>query len=242
MSKKVKDFKVPSRRQPIWKPVRGLLSFFMFGKIKVINLSDEMPDKCIMVGNHAGKNGPVAYDKFLPIFHATWGAGQMLGNYKSRYNYLRNVLYIQKCGKSKFYATIKASFEAIFSPMIYKGIKILGTHTDMRFAKTLKNSAAVLNSNASVLIFPEDSSEGYFDELTRFFGGFVSLSEYYYKKSGEDLPVYPVYLHLKSKKLIIGKPKYVNELAKQGASRDEICEILKNEVNSLYKNYVLQNK
>lgn len=235
----IKQFKLPKRKQPVWKIMREIINSLLFGKFEIINLAGEIENACILVGNHAGKNGPVAYEKNLPNFHATWGAHEMLGSYIMRYKYLRNVLYIRKYKKGKFYATVKSLFEAIFSLMIYKGLKIIGTYPDTRMTQTLKHSANVLNSGTGILIFPEDSNSGYFDEPTKFFGGFSVLSEYYYNKTGKDLPVYPVYIHLKSKKLIIGNPKKVNELKQKGLSRDDICEVFRADVNNLYKEYVL---
>lgn len=232
------QFKSPKRKQPLWKIVRAVLSFFLFKKIEVINLAGNIPNKCIFIGNHAGKNGPVAYDKYLPVFHAKWGMYLMLGSYSERFHYLRDVLYIQKYGKSKFTATVKALFEALFSKFIYKGLKIIPSFPDARVAKTFSYSAEVLDNDMAVMVYPEDSNSGYHAEPVKFFSGFVGLSEHYYKKRGEDLPIYPTYLHLENRKLIIGKPMCINELKQQGLSRDEIAEKFRLEVVNLYKNYV----
>ena len=69
-------------------------------------MGEKFPEKCIIVANHNNKKGPLIYELNLPIFHVTWGAYQMLGSYKDRYLYLRNVLYIQKNGVGKIRATI----------------------------------------------------------------------------------------------------------------------------------------
>ena len=50
----------------------------------------------------------MVYEFSFPIKHATWGAYQMLGSYKMRFKYLRDVLYMQKNGLKKGKATFKA--------------------------------------------------------------------------------------------------------------------------------------
>ena len=240
MKRRVKkhEFNMPSKKQPIWRIFKPVLKLFGFTNYKVINLAGEIPKKCMFVGNHAGKSGPLGYEIYLPTFTVKWGAYGMLGSYKERYIYLRNVLYIQKLHKNKFYATLKSAFEAIFSPFIYRGIKVIPSFPDARVLKTFTHSVDVLDNDMAIMVYPEDSSSGYFDEPTKFLNGFVGLSEFYFKKRGEDLPVYPTYLHKKTKKLIIGKPLKVNELKSKGLTRSEIASVFLNEVNALYNTYI----
>ena len=236
MAEKEIVWKVPKRKQPVWRIVGKIFKLF-FNVKSVEFLGEKFPNKCIIVSNHNNKRGPMVYELNLPVFHASWGAYQMLGNYKSRYNYLRNVLYIQKNGVNKFKATIKASFEAIFSIFIYKGMKILPSYPDARLRKTIQHSMDVLDSGAAVSVYPEDSNQGYFDEMTHFFPGFVMLAEQYYKKTGEDLPIYPVYYGQKKKKIVVGNPLFVQDLKKEGLDRNQIAERFKDEVNELYRKY-----
>lgn len=239
MRKKNKfKFKTPKRKQPVYNFFRPILTRLVTKKIEVINLNDEIADKCIFVGNHEGKKGPLIYERYIPKFLCPWGAYQMLGGYVDRFKYLRNVLYIQKMGKGKFSSTIKACFEAIFSILIYRGIKVVPSFPDARLLKTLNYSTGVLDNDMAVMVYPEDSNNGYLTEPTKFFNGFVMLGEYYYKKRGEDVPVYPTYLSLKHRKLVIGKPLFINELKAQGLNKDEIAERFREAVVNLYREHV----
>ncbi len=235
---KIKIMK-PKRKQPVFKFFKAI--FRLFYKCNVLSIDGEVPEKSIIVANHSAKSGPMALEINYPVFNVKWGAYQMLGNYKSRFLYLRNVLYIQKCGKNKFVATLKSLFEALFSKMIYKGMKIFPTFQDGRLKDTIKASLDVLNQNMSIMVFPENSNSGYFDELIELFGGFVILAEQYYKKTGEDLPIIPVYYYKKTKQIIIGKRSYVQQLKAQGMDRDAVCEYFKNEINELYHKYILKD-
>ena len=108
---------------------------------------EQFPEKCILISNHNNKKGPMVFETNLPLFHVTWGAYQMLGSYKDRFHYLRDVLYMQKNGLSKFKATMKAWFEAIFSIYMYKGLKVLPSYPDARFRKTLHYSIQVFQGS-----------------------------------------------------------------------------------------------
>lgn len=224
---------LPKKKQRVWGFFRIFFKPF-FGVKKVELLGGELPKKCIIVSNHHNKRGPMVYELNMPIKHATWGAYQMLGSYKMRFRYLRDVLYIQKNGVNKFKATLKAAFEALFSIFIYRGMKIIPSFPDTRFRKTLSYSMQCLDAGMAVSMYPEDSGKGYFDEMTHFFSGFVMLAETYLKKTGEDLPVYPAYYGKRKKKIVVGAPMSVNELLSQGLTRDEVAEKFRLAVNGLY--------
>ena len=242
MAKKAEQaikWKLPKERQPVWKVIKFIFSpFFLVKNIEY--LGPAFPEKCIIVCNHNNKKGPVVYDFSLPIRHATWGAYQMLGSYNMRFKYLRDIFYMKKNRKSKWIATIKAGFEAVFSIYAYKGIKVIPSYPDTRFINTLHYSMQCLDSGMAVSMYPEDSDNGYLDEMTHFFPGFVMLSEQYYKKTGEDLPVFPIYYGRKKKKIVVGKPLYIQEYAEQGLKRNEIAEIFRLEVNKLYHEHFAQ--
>lgn len=233
--KKIK-WKLPKKHQPIWAIFKFILHPFFYVK-KVEFLGEKFPKKCIIVSNHNNKKGPVVYEFSLPTRHATWGAYPMLGSYSMRFHYLRDIFYMQKNGVKKFKATLRAGFESIFSIFAYKGIKVIPSYPDARFRKTLQYSIECLDNDIAVSVYPEDSDNGYFDEMTHFFPGFVMLAEMYYKKTGEDLPIFPAYYGRKKKKIVVGKPLFVQDLVKQGKSRDEIAEIFRLEVNKLYQEH-----
>lgn len=234
--KKQKEYKVPKRKQPVFKVFRKIFKHVY--KAKTESMIENLPDKAIIASIHAAKKGPMAIALNYPKFSAMWGHHSMLGNYIERYKYLRNVLYIQKMHKNKLIASIKPIYEAIFSKYAYKGMKIIGTYDDMRFVTTVRKSMMVLDDNASVIIFPEDSADGYFDEVRHAFPGFVMLASMYYQQTGEDVPVIPAYISNERERFIVGTPKYVHEMELAGMSKQEIADSIKDEINSLYRIYI----
>ncbi len=233
------NFKGFHKKQPIWNTFKIPMRL-LFKKPEIINLAGDLEQKSIVIANHSAKSGPPSLDMYYPIKTAKWGAHEMLGNFKSRKEYLRDILYIKKCGKKPgFINSLKSTIMAIFSPMVYKGMWMMPTYTDGRLALTIKNSIKVLESGSPVMVYPENSNNGYKDVLTQLFPGFVMLAMRYYKNKGEDLPVYPVYYSIKKRLMVIGKPLYVQDMVKEGLDRYQIADRYLEVLNGLYFEYVV---
>ena len=232
-----KDKNSINKRQPVWKCVSGVLRLFM-KKPKIISLSGNLPDKAIYVANHSAMFGPVIYNLYLPAKVAQWGAYPMLGNYRERYNYLRNVYFIQKRHKSKAAATILAGFEAFFSIFFYRGLRVLPSYNDSRFITTIRKSLKALEEKLGVIIYPEDSNEGYHEKLTGFFAGFVELAKCYRNRHHEDVPIYPVYYHAKKKLMVIGEPSKLTDYTDKGMNRQQIAASFCEQVNNLFERFI----
>ncbi len=238
---KNKKKKTKYSKQPVWRGFAGLLKIF-FKKPKITNLAGELPQKAIYVANHSAMAGPVIYNLYFPEPLSPWGAYPMLEGYKSRFKYLRDVYFVQKRGMNKAFASFLASFEACFSIWIYKGMKVIPSYPDGRMLKTLRLSLETLNNNRSVIIFPENSNEGYHETLKSFSAGFVTLAERYAKVYNEDIPIYPVYYHKGNNKMIIGKPHTLSEFKQQGLTRQQIADTFCDIVNGLFIDHGKANK
>lgn len=228
------EYQLPRKKQPVFSFVKKILKLFK-RKVRVINLGEELNENCLFLANHANKMGPLIYELYLPVYCVKWGAHEMLGTYRQRWHYLRDVLYIQKNGVGKFKATVKATFEAMFSKYFYRGIKVLPTYKDSRVRRTFDKSVEVLNNDSAVMIFPENSDNGYFDELKSFYAGFTFIADKYYKVNGKDVPIKAVYFHKKKRIIVVDKPVYYTELKKEFGGRDNIAEYMKDRVNQLYR-------
>ena len=121
------EYDPPKKRQPVFALFKLIIRPFV-RRPRVVALGEKLQDGCMYIANHANKMGPMIYSMFLPVYHVKWGASQMLGSYKERFYYLRDVLYIQKNGSGKAIASFRAFFEAFFSKYVYKGMKLLPTY------------------------------------------------------------------------------------------------------------------
>ena len=225
---------IPKEKQPVFSLVRRILQLF-FKRPRIIHFGEKIGEPAIVLCNHLAMKGPVINELYLPVPTIKWGAGEMLGDYKMRYQYLRNVFYMQKKHYGAVGATLLAAVCAAVSKYFYKGMNVIPTWHDGRLINTIRHSINVLKNGSSVLIFPENSDRGYHDVLTEFHAGFVTLAECYYQKTKRDIPIYPVYYHKKKNVMAIGQPLYVQELVKQGLKRAQIAEKFRNIVNGLHQ-------
>lgn len=135
---KDKQYKLKLKRGKCITALAGFLKLFK-RKPKIINLSDQpLADKAIYLSNHAGAHGAMIYEMYFPKRLTPWGAHEMCGNFRERWNYLYHVFYRQKLHWNKFSAFVVATLFAPISILLYRGVGLIGTYTDARFIETLK--------------------------------------------------------------------------------------------------------
>ena len=88
----------------------------------------------------------------------------------------------------------------------------------------------------SVIIFPEDSSEGYREIPEEFYRGFVVAAKVYPGKTGIDVPIYPLYYAPHLKKPFVGEPLYYGRRSEE-MSDNEMCVLFLERIRELAAKY-----
>jgi hypothetical protein len=212
---------------------KKILRFFL-RKPYILNLNEEISNQVMFISNHSAVSGPLMLSLFFPYAFIPWGTYEMTEGFKVRFKYLYVTLYQQKLKYPKPIAFFLACFFALLAKMLYKGAKLIPTYPDVRLMKTFRKSEKELvNLKRSLLIFPEDSEQGYHDIMENYHPGFIAFSLYFYKKHGIDLPIYPVYYSKKMNGIVIGKPLFIQSMRDQGLSRKEMTSICLTKTNDL---------
>lgn len=81
-------------------------------------------------------------------------------------------------------------------------------------------------------IFPEHA-EKHNNIVNEFQPGFVDVARMYHKKYGKDVPIVPVYIAPKLKKIYIGKALYADSAAPKDEERQRICNELMNAITQI---------
>jgi hypothetical protein len=184
--------------------VKNVIKIFK-KKHQIIGSKKSLPETAIFITNHEGASGPITLNIFFPKILVPWGAHQMMSNYISRWKYLYHVFYRKKLKYGKFISFILASIFGLVSKIIYNGVFLIATFPDWRVRKTIQESLEHLHHHNSIVVFPEDSSGGYLDEIEAFHSGFVYLAQQFFYKNGKHIPIIPLYYHRKKCQIIIGK-------------------------------------
>ena len=231
MSQENKNNLKPGERRVWFKCVKAILKIFI-KKPKFVFLGEEFKDQSLILSNHVGSTGPLTLEMHFPKPFRFWGTYEMNSSLKEVYKYLSEVYFHQKKHWNLFGAKLFSIIAAPVAWAFYRGLTLISTYRDHRFKNTLKESIKTLESNASLIVFPEDSSNGYFNTLTSFFSGFVTLAKYCHKK-GLDIPIYLTYLRKKERVYVVDKPIYYTELIEKGLDKYQIAELLRVRCNEL---------
>ena len=132
----------------------------------------------------------------------------------------------------KFFAYVKYFCNQFMEMEFYKGLDLISTYPDGRLLNTIKESIKVLENNKNLVIYPENSNNGYFKALEMFHPGISLFLEQCLKKN-INAKVYVSYLKKEERKYIIDKPIYIKELLDMHLSREELASYLCDKCNNL---------
>lgn len=224
----------PVKRGKGWFRFMKRLMLGRYKKPNFVYLGEEIGEGGIVLSNHEGTDAPMSLEIYLDRPIRFWGAWEMNSGLIKMYKYQTRVYYHEKKHWNLHLARLFCLLASPLTNLFYKGLNLISTYRDARFRKTLKESVEAIKEGYNIVIFPEDSANGYLEELESFYAGFAMLAEMC-KKQGIDVPVYVSYFRKKDLTYIVDKPVLYSELCKDGAAREEIAKRLVERCNELGK-------
>lgn len=224
--------KTHKRKKHLWfKALCGVVKIFK-GKNKFVFLGEQFSDQAIILSNHVGTNGPLSFELGSKQTFRCWGTYYMNGSLKELYKYQSYNFYHLKKGWNLHAARLLCLLAAPLTYLFYRGLNLISTYPDTRLRYTFKESLETLQEHQSIVIFPENSENGYLEELEGFLGGFIAFADYALKQ-GIDVPIYVTYLERSKRLHIVDAPVKFSELKKKYSSRDEMAAALCERCNEL---------
>ena len=220
---KSKKFK---QKRKAW--FRGFKQFLKlhYKKSQFIYLGEKPTERSIILCNHVGTDGPLGLEIYADFPIRLWGAHEMNSGLKKLYKYQSEVYYHEKKGWNLHLSRLFCLLASPLTNLFYKGLHLISTYHDTRLRRTLDESIAAIKENGeNIVIFPEDSSDGYLDVLKGFHAGFVMLAEKCLK-SGIDVPIYACYFKKKERQYVFDAPVEYSELKARFGNRDAIADYL----------------
>ncbi len=197
-----------------------------------IYLGEEFDKGSVILSNHEGTDAPMALEMYCDKPIRMWGAGEMNSGLIEMYKYQTKVYYHEKKGWNLHLARLFCLIATPLTNLFYKGLNLISTWHDGRFMNTLRESVAALKNGENIVIYPEDSTNGYLERLEGFHQGFTALAEVC-KKKGMDVKIYVTYYRKKDCTYVVDAPVLYSELTKNGEERDEVCAKLLARCNEL---------
>ena len=201
---------------------------------KFVYLGEEISNGAIILSNHEGTDAPMSVEIYLDKPIRMWGASEMNSGLVSLYKYQTKVYYHEKKHWNIYLARLFCLIASPLTHLFYSGFDLISTYRDTRIIKTMRESVRAISDGDNILIFPEDSTNGYLAELEGFHEGFVLLADVC-KHRGIDVPIFVTYYRKSDATYIIDKPVYYSSLCASSSGRADIARKLCERCNELGK-------
>lgn len=231
MKKKEKIFK---QNRKLW--YRGIKTVMKirYKRPQFVFLGEKPTNGAIILSNHEGTDAPMSLEIYCDFPVRFWGAHEMNSGLKKLYAYQTKVYYHEKKHWNLFLARLFCLIASPLTLLFYKGLKLISTYKDARLKNTLTQSFNAISQGENVVIFPENSEDGYLPELKGFFAGFVLLANYC-EKQGINVPIFISYYKKKENKYIFDSPIMFDKIKEEYKTKEEIADYLLRKCNNLGK-------
>jgi hypothetical protein len=197
-----------------------------------VYLGEKFGNGAVILSNHEGTDAPMSLEMYCDKPVRMWGASEMNSGLIPMYKYQTRVYFHEKKHWNLHLARLFCLIASPLTNLFYKGLGLISTYRDGRFLKTIRESITALNNGENIVIFPEDSTKGYLEELEGFHQGFAALCEVC-KKRGMDVPIYVTYFRKKDLTYIVDKPVLYSQLTANGETKEEVAKKLVDRCNEL---------
>ena len=233
MEKEIQQEKqAPKKQRKWWFRALKQVMKIRYKRPAFVYLGDKFQPGSVILSNHEGTDAPMSLEIWNPTAIRMWGAHEMNSGLVKMYKYQTRVYYHEKKGWNLHLARLFCIIASPLTNLFYKGLNLISTYRDTRLMKTIRESIETIKEGQSIVIYPEDSTNGYLSELEGFHAGFVLLCDSL-KRKGIDVPVYVTYFKKNEKVYVIDKPIMYSELTKDNPDKKTIAERLKNRCNEL---------
>ena len=199
---------------------------------KFLYLGEEIKGGALILSNHEGTDAPMSLEIYLDRPLRMWGASEMNSGLISLYKYQTKIYYHQKKHWNIHLARLFCLIASPLTHLFYSGLDLISTYHDTRLVKTMRESVASIKNGDNIVVFPEDSTKGYLEQLEGFHEGFVMLADVCRMK-GIDLPIFVTYFRKNDLVYVVDKPILYSSLKDKGMTREQIATYLCERCNEL---------
>lgn len=221
-----------SERKPFFRLIKRVLSLFI-SRPYFCKDDAEIKNGSIFICNHVGSTVPLKLELHFNRPFKFWGTYEMTFSFKERWKYLAYTYFYKKKHNPLWLAKIKASLANPFVGMFYKGMQLIPTYQDLRLIKTIKYSVDYLESGKNIVVFPENSSDGYHEVLKEYYAGFLLLAKKFYEQTNKDINIYNMYYRKKDNRMLFDRVYSISEIIKDTRDIRIIASEFKNRANFL---------
>jgi hypothetical protein len=231
---KTKKFK---QDRKLWFRIFKWFIKIRYRRPKFVYLGEKPTTQSVILTNHIGARVPLTLELYADFPMRYWGTHEMNTSFKMLYKHMTVDYYHEILRWNIHLARLFCLIAAPLTYLFYKGLRLVSTYKDYRFRKSIDESIELIKEGNNIVIFPENSEDGYLDELKEFYPGFVLFCERALKR-GYDLPIFASYLRRKTNTFMFDKPIMFSELKKMHQNKYDMAKYLLDRTNDLGKMYL----
>jgi len=214
----------------LYRLIRFLVWLF-YPKMQIIGAEHLPEGSCIVVGNHAKMNGPIACELYFPRPRCTWCAGEMM-HLREVPAYAYRDFWSHKPKAVRWFFRMLSYLIAPISVCVFNNAECIGVYHDMRLMNTFQETVDRLQSGVDVVIFPEHDVP-YNGVVWEFQDRFIDVARLYCRRSGQPISFVPLYVAPRLHTLSLGEPIRFDPAAPPAEERRRICTALMDGVTAL---------
>lgn len=205
--------------------------WLFYPEIEVVGKENLPDESCIVVGNHAQMNGPIAAELYFPVERYTWCAGEMM-HFREVPKYAYTDFWSYKPLYNRWFYCLLSYAVAPISICIFNNANCIGVYHDMRILSTFRTSVDKLMEGKSLVILPE-YNKPHNNIINEFRDKYIEVARMYHKKTGKEICFVPMYLSPRLKRMCLGRPVRFDSSASKVEERKRITEYLMEQVTEM---------
>ena len=201
-----------------------------FNRHRMVDLDHVKPDRenpLVFLGNHAEIYGPIASALCFPVPVRFWVINRMMFRKQDVRAYLYENTFSKKTFLPVFVRKLLAWYLGWLSVNVMSSLKAIAVYRDspMKLRQTIRESVEALENGDSLMIFPEHPEGKYVKGgISELSPGFLMLAEAWWRKSGKNLRLMPVYANREKRTFTFGEEVVYNHTNGYAAEQERIMK------------------
>lgn len=188
---------------------------------------EHLKTPCIFVSRHLNNYGPIGLYVHMPCRFRLW-VFQKLTGVKDCRKHLYEYTFTQRVHYPRFIAAFFAWALSGLAYWLFTSLRAISVNrVSLSIRNTFEETIQALHEGTNVMILADTDYTSTGGDVGELYPGFVFAALAYQKKSGEAIPIVPVSLDPKGRKLTLHEPLYLDPDAPFHAERERLLRLTK---------------
>ncbi len=153
------------QERKLWFRIFKLFIKLRYRKPRFVYLGDKPTAQSVVLTNHIGARVPLTLKLYGEFPMRFWGTHEMNTSLRMLYKHMTKDYYHETLGCIIHLARLFCLIASPLTYLFYKGLRLVSTYKDYRFRQSIDESIELIKKDKNIVIFPENSENGYLDEL-----------------------------------------------------------------------------